>query len=233
MVEHVSQHLGKRMVPEGHPLGRCARGLIEVLMLAAVGLHRQDDQVPFLPIYLLPVHRSISFAFQDKQLDSPLMPVSPRIGFYVLNKTGPALRCRFQYCSVSHLMPVEEPLGIPLPPLAPREILGSYHDLAVLGVLPGRRVLPQRFSIMRPFFQLDRFSFSYPFSFQFGSPFVLLDPYLSWFGNPVHTHALDRFKWDQIIRPTVPAWEGLPPSKKHRTDKHSFYDHSKSSPSGS
>jgi len=181
------------MVPEGHPLGRCARELIEVLMLAAVGLHRQDDQVPFLPIYLLPVHRCISFAFQDKQLDSPLMPVFPRIGFDVLDETGPSLCSRFQHCPVGHLVPVEEPLGIPLPPLAPREILGSYHDLAVLGVLPGRRVLPQRFGIMRPFFKLDRFSFSNPFSFQFGSPFVLLGPYLPWFGNPVHTDALDRF----------------------------------------
>ena len=122
------------MVPEGHPLGRCARGLIEVLMLAAVGLHRQDDQVPFLPIYLLPVHRCISLAFQDKQLDSPLMPVFPRMGFDVLNKTGPALRCRFQYCSVGHLVPVEVPLGIPLPPLAPREILGANNNFTVLGM---------------------------------------------------------------------------------------------------
>ena len=180
------------MVPEGHPLGRCARGLIEVLMLAAVGLQRQDDQIPFLLIYLLPVHHCISFAFQDKKLDAPLMPVFPRMGFDVLDEAGPALRCRFQYCSIGHLVPVEVPLGIPLPSLASWEILGSYHDLAVLSVLPGRRVLPQRFGIMGPFFQLDRFSFSNPFSFQFGSPFDL-GPYLSWFGNPVHTDVLDRF----------------------------------------
>jgi len=58
------------------------------------------------------------------------MPVFPRMRFDVLNKTGPSLCSRFQHCPVGHLVPVEEPLGIPLLPLA------LYTILAHKGFFP-------------------------------------------------------------------------------------------------
>ena len=121
VVEHVTQHFRKSVVTKSHPFSRYAWIFIEVLVLASVGLYGQYDQVPFLPIDLLAVHRGVSFPFQDKQLDAPLVTMFSGMGFDMLDKAGPSLRRGFQRSPVGNLVPVKVPLRIALPPLPPRQ----------------------------------------------------------------------------------------------------------------
>ncbi len=66
VLQPASQGVGERMVPKGHPAGRSSGSFVEVLVLAALWLHRQDDQVPFFPVHLLAVDDSVTFAVQDE-----------------------------------------------------------------------------------------------------------------------------------------------------------------------
>ena len=75
MLKHVSEDLGKGMIPEGHPLGWHAFDLAEMLVLTAIGLPWQNNQIPLLPIHWLTIHHGASLPFQNKQLNSTLMPM--------------------------------------------------------------------------------------------------------------------------------------------------------------
>src|SRR5687768_5807871 len=110
------------MVAKGHPLGGLSRMLVVMLVLAAIGLNRQNNQVPFFPIDFFSVYGRVPFAVEDKQLDAALVPVPAGMDFDVVDEAGPVPGGRLGLS-----MPGKIPSRQTLPALTPRKV-GSFDD---------------------------------------------------------------------------------------------------------
>src|SRR5262245_28018316 len=138
-------------IDEGCP-DRRLRGIgIEVLVLDAAGLHRQQHQVAFLPILAFAFDDRIALAFEHVDDEPALVAVLARAGLDVMDEDAPLLQRRLLE---RHRVEKELELALPrLEPFLPGAVdhhgsgeiaLGERFALrhhALIGVVPERRPL--------------------------------------------------------------------------------------------
>src|SRR5215212_5662885 len=136
------------------------RGLvveIEVLMLDAARLHRQQDKIAFFPVPALTIDDGIAFSFHDEDQEPALMHMPPRLGGDRMDEDPPLLQRRLLERDRVH---VEFQLA--LPRLEHVAVFRADHHRALevallqLGALAQHRlvriVLDRRaFPLFRPF----------------------------------------------------------------------------------
>src|SRR5689334_11476585 len=84
----------KGLVNIGHPERRRIAVQIEVLVLHAAGLDRQQDQIAALPIEPLPVADGIALALDDVDDEAPLMAVFARARAQLVRENVPVFQHR-------------------------------------------------------------------------------------------------------------------------------------------